>query len=261
LESALVSLSLWVWVRRVERGVPTIVAAVGTIDGVQKVVQETFVGVIVLIDWVIGLEEDRVLWIDDRVRDLEVEVRLRAGFVDTDRGHSSVDGFKLGMSANRDLSIAGQIVTLRCHGSDLLGQSQEELVQVSLRIDVAQVLEDTKLTTRLGVSGLCNVVKFCDTRRGSCDLANTKLGETQKLADCQWECFEERWLLCCLAIGYTKGTFLDRVLVVDCVPAPSWREKLDTWSDVIDVLAQVLGYVISGICQRVSTRQFGTQHC
>jgi hypothetical protein len=123
------------------------------------------------------------------------------------------------------------------HGSDLLGQSQEELVQVSLRIDIAQVLEDTKFITRLGVSGLCDVVEFCDTRWSDSNLTNAKLGQTQKLADCHWECFEERWLLLCLAIGHTKGTFLDRVLVVDRVTAPGWREKLDSRGDVVDVLA------------------------
>jgi len=31
--------------------------------------------------------------------------------------------------------------------------------------------------------------------------------------------------------------------------APGWREELDAWSDVIDVLAQVLRYVVSEGCQ------------
>jgi hypothetical protein len=61
-------------------------------------------------------------------------------------------------------------------------------------------------------------------------------------------------LLCCLAVGYTKGTFLNRVLVVDCVPTSGRREKLDTRGDVVDVLAQVLGYVISEMCQCESMR-------
>jgi hypothetical protein len=251
---------LGIRVRRVERGVTTIVAAVGAIDSVQEVVQEAFVGVVVLIDRVIGLEEDGVLRIDDRVRDLEVEVRLSAGFVNTDRGHSSVDGFKLWMSANRNLSIAGQIVTITNNGSDSLGQGQEELVQVGLRINIAQILEDTKLIASLGAGGLSDVVKFCDTRRSCSDLTKAELSKTQKFADCQRECLEKRWLLCWLAISYAKGTFLDGVLVVYCVSAPGWREKLDTWGNVIDVLTQVLRYVVSTVCQNGSNRKARTGH-
>ena len=120
-----------------------------------------------------------------------------------------------------------------------------------MRINIAQILEDTELVTSLGASGLSDVVKFCDTRWGSGNLTEAELGETQKLADCQRECLEEWWWLLCLAIGNTKGAFLDGVFVVHCVPAPSWREEFDTWGDIIDVPSQVVRYVVSRLGQNI----------
>ena len=70
-------------VRRVKWGVSGFAVggegAVGAVDGVEEVVEEAFVGVVGFVDGVVGLEKDRVLWVDDWVGDLEVEIRLWAG--------------------------------------------------------------------------------------------------------------------------------------------------------------------------------------
>lgn len=52
------------------------VCAVRAVNGVQEVVQEAVVGVVGLVDRVISLEKDGVLWVDDWVADLEVEIGL-----------------------------------------------------------------------------------------------------------------------------------------------------------------------------------------
>jgi hypothetical protein len=51
------------------------------------------------------LEEDGVLRIDERIRDLEIEIRLGTGIRDAGCwGYSAVDSLKLGACSLRDVS-------------------------------------------------------------------------------------------------------------------------------------------------------------
>ena len=69
-------LSVWVW--RVEGRVACLTksrkGAVRTIDPIQEVVQEPLISIVGLVDIIVGLEQDRILGVDDRITDLEVEV-------------------------------------------------------------------------------------------------------------------------------------------------------------------------------------------
>lgn len=80
LELALVASRCWVRVRWVEPRVSGLskggIATVRAINGIQEVVEEALEDVVVLVDWVIRLEQNCVLRVDDWVRDLEVQVRL-----------------------------------------------------------------------------------------------------------------------------------------------------------------------------------------
>ena len=112
-------------VRWVEWGVSSLTVsgegAVGAIDGVEEVVEEALVDVIGLVDWVIGLEQDAVLWVDNGVGDLEVEVRFRASFCYWVRGYGAVDGVESWVGSLRDVG----------------GERSEEVIKIRLTVDVA----------------------------------------------------------------------------------------------------------------------------
>lgn len=71
LEGAFITSWLGVWIRWVEWADRT---AVRAIDSVKKVVEEPSVGVIIFVYWVICLEKNSVLWVEERVRNLKVQV-------------------------------------------------------------------------------------------------------------------------------------------------------------------------------------------
>lgn len=102
LELTLVAALSRVGVGWVQRGN---LAAVGAVDGVEEVVQEAFVGVVVLVDGVVGLVEDGVLGPDERVRDLEVQVGFRARAEDVGWGFGAVDSAEDGVSAVGDFPV------------------------------------------------------------------------------------------------------------------------------------------------------------
>lgn len=80
LKLALVAAVNVVRVCRVEvRVIFVALRAVRSINGVEKVVQETLVGVVLLVHGVVGLKQNRVLRPDERVRDLEVQVGFGTG--------------------------------------------------------------------------------------------------------------------------------------------------------------------------------------
>lgn len=78
LQLSLIAARRRVWVMGVER---RNVVAVRTVDRIQEVVQEAVEGVVALVDHVVCLEQNRVLRPNDRIGDLEVQIRLGPCFV------------------------------------------------------------------------------------------------------------------------------------------------------------------------------------
>ena len=95
-------------VRGIQRGVAGLaegsVVAVGAVNRIQEVVQEPVKCVMVLIVRVIGLEENRILRPDDRVRDLEVKIRLWSGISNAGGRFGTVDSLQLRVCASRNSS-------------------------------------------------------------------------------------------------------------------------------------------------------------
>lgn len=155
LEGAFVTGSSRVRVRGIEWGVSGFAVsgegAVGAVDGVEEVVEEAFEDVVGFVDGVVGLEEDRVLGINDWVGDLEIEVRLWAGGGDRGGSDSAVNGVEGGRGALRDVG----------------GEGKEKFVKVSLRVDVAEVFKDAKFVSWGGKGGVGDVVESFDA--GGCD--------------------------------------------------------------------------------------------
>jgi hypothetical protein len=102
LKLALIAALIGVRIRRIERrdGI-----AVRSIDGIQKGVQESVEGVVILIDVVVCLEENRILRPDDGVRDLEIKIRFRPCVLSRCRRSGTVDALQGRMSAGRDTPI------------------------------------------------------------------------------------------------------------------------------------------------------------
>lgn len=115
-----------------------------------------------------------------------------------------------------------------------------------MRVIVAQVLVNTELVTGFSTGGLCEVVHRSDTRWSDSIVAELKLGKSKEIAKEHWKSLEKRWELAArLAVGDTESALVEGVLSVSRLTLPGWRIKLDTWCDVVDVLAQVLRHVIS----------------
>ena len=98
------------------------------------------------------MEEDRGLWIDDWVGDLEVEIGLWPGGGDCSRGDGTVNGIEGGGGSLRDVG----------------GEGKEEFVQVGLRIDVAEIFKDTEFVPGSGEGGGGDVVERFDAAGRDC---------------------------------------------------------------------------------------------
>lgn len=96
LELAFVAAVGGIGVRRVQRGD---LAAVGSIDSIQKGVQKATEVVVCCVIWIICLKENGVLRPDDRIRDLKVQVGFGPCIGHAGWGLSAVDGLQDGMSA------------------------------------------------------------------------------------------------------------------------------------------------------------------
>ena len=106
LQTSFVSARLRVWVWRVEGRVASLIkggkGAVRTIDPIQEVVQEPLICIVGLVDIIVGLEQDRILGVDDRITDLEVEVGLWACTLHWIGGSGTINPVQGRVSALRD---------------------------------------------------------------------------------------------------------------------------------------------------------------
>lgn len=153
LELALVPARLRVGVGRVQRRVASLakraVGAVAAVNSVQEVVQEAVEGVVVFIWHIVGLEEYAVLRPDDRVRNLEVEVGLKTSVRNADRSDGTIDSLQDWVRAVANARIV----------------AGEERVEITLAVDVTEVLEDTKLISLSCLGALRDVVHSLGTVR------------------------------------------------------------------------------------------------
>lgn len=96
------------------------------------VVEEPQKGIIGLINGIIGLKQNAILWLDDGIANLEAQVTLRDCVSYSSWCSTTIDTVKNRMSALRNTRL----------------QSPKELVQVFLRVNIADVFEDAQFIVR-----------------------------------------------------------------------------------------------------------------
>ena len=94
--------------------------------------------------------------INDWIGDLEVEVRLWASGGDRGGSDSAVNGVESGRGALRDVG----------------GEGKEKFVEVSLRVDIAEVFKDAKFISWGGEGGVGDVVQSFDAAGCDCCVAD-----------------------------------------------------------------------------------------
>lgn len=211
----LVTAWCWVWVWWIKSLVAGRLGnvAVRTIDGVEEVVQESLVDVVGLVDWVVSLEEDGVLWPNDWVGDLEVEVGFRASSGNAGWGSTAIDTLKCWVGADWNARL----------------QSQEEFVQILLSVIVSKILKDTELVARHSSCRVGVVVHCLDAVWSNDGVTERQCRRGKDLCDRLWHSLEKRGHRAALA--KSKGSLLEFLCL--------WRARgneVDTWSHVVDVL-------------------------
>ena len=196
-----------------------VLVAVRAIDGVQEGVEEAGRRVVVGVDGIVGLEENRVLRPDQRVRDLEVEVGFSSGLEGAVHGSTStVHGPEFGVCARGNLGV----------------DRGEEQVQVRLAVDVAQVFVDTQLVTLGRLVALRDVVHGVDAWWGDCQSAQSQQ-VTQQLLQGESQFLNDRRQA---SVAATERALLLAIFAV------TQLQTVNTRLDEIDVFLHMLGDVI-----------------
>lgn len=226
---------VWIGVDGVDGGVAGLakcgIVAVRPVNGIEESVEETSSSFETerIVD-VVCLEENGVLRVDNGVGDLEVEVALTTS-VDA-WCETTIDTFKFRHG---------------CEGN-VRGQSSEELDEILGCIKVT-LLEDAELIAWRSFCGLSNVVHGSDAGgcyqgialSEECSVASTvngiDLGLGQGFAEDGWVEF--------LACTGAEATLINPLIWV----AGASSEKLEARCDVVDVLLNVGGQVVSIWCQ------------
>ena len=131
--------------------------AVGTVEGIEESVQEasstlTTGGVV----GIVGLEDDAVLWVDDGVGDLEIEVGL--GSWAAAGSSATVDTIDLGLGGGGNVTRPMSICPSHIRRHDLRGKGAEELGQVRAG-EVVTLLENAELIACRSLASFGDVVE------------------------------------------------------------------------------------------------------
>jgi hypothetical protein len=149
LQLALVSArrvtGVWVgWVQwRVSFLPECIEGAVASVNSVEEVVQETLEDVVPLVDRIVGLVEDGILGIDDRVRDLEVKCRLEASLRRRHGRNGAIDEVQFGLRA---------VLDVWC-------EEGKESIEIFLGEDITKILKNAKFISGCSFSTLGNIIQ------------------------------------------------------------------------------------------------------
>ena len=144
LVAAWLGIRVW-WVERAVAGFSKGgVRAIGAVNGVEKVVEEAFEGIVGFVDVVVSLEEDAVLGVDDWIGDLEIQIGFGAGVCESgNRCSGAIDTVESGVSSLRNVG----------------GKRQEKVIEICLAVHITQVFEDPKLVTGSSFCRRRNVIQ------------------------------------------------------------------------------------------------------
>jgi len=213
------------------------VSAVRSINGIEEVVQETIVSVVGLGWLIVGLEQNRHTWVDERDGDGKIQDRLQTSYRLGNRAGSTVDSVLIRTEALGDVQ-AGLLV---------------KLVEVLLVPDIVDILEDSELAGTGGVDGGVgrsrHVVQSSNTLRSNVDVAQ---GEVLGINGCIGGVLKVRELGGNRALdgGKTEGFTLLQFTLLDVagggLDGGVLHElgQLDSRSNVVDVLGKVLRDVV-----------------